>query len=193
MSRLPAPQHQIHDQAAAKGPIVNPALAVILRSEVTASVPAMRLSNSAPYSYRAAGTVPPFDDSGPIVFMDGDCALCSGAARMIARLDRRGAFRICPVQSGLGEAVLRHYGLDPKNPDSWLYLVDGNAYASLDAVIQAGIRLGGAAQLVRGLAILPKPVRDWLYRRIARNRYAIFGRAQMCAIPDPALRLRLLS
>ncbi len=152
----------------------------------------MRTIDQKCYSYREDSSVPRFDDRGPIVFMDGECALCSGAARLIAKLDKRGEFRICPIQTDLGQAVIRHYGLDSGNPESWLYLADGNAFASLDAVIAAGARLGGPGQLLRVLAILPRPVRNWLYRRIARNRYAIFGRAQMCAIPDPALKQRLL-
>jgi len=153
----------------------------------------MRLIDREAYSYRAETSVPHFDDGGPVVFMDGECALCSATARMIARLDRRGEFRICPIQSELGSAILQHYGLDPGNPDSWVYLADGKAYASLDAVVAAGTRLGGLAQLVRTFLILPRPARDWLYRRIARNRYAVFGRKQMCAIPDAALRRRLLT
>jgi predicted DCC family thiol-disulfide oxidoreductase YuxK len=153
----------------------------------------MTLIERAPYSYRAEAFVPPFDDSGPIVFMDGECALCSHTARLIARLDRREEFRICPVQSELGRAILQHYGLDAGNPGSWIYLADGKAFASLDAVIEAGTRLGGMARLTRAFLILPRPVRDWLYRRIALNRYAVFGRKQMCALPDPALRRRLLT
>jgi predicted DCC family thiol-disulfide oxidoreductase YuxK len=153
----------------------------------------MRLLNREAYSYRADSAVPSFEDKGPIVFMDGECALCSGVARAIAKLDRAEEFRICPIQSELGRAVLVHYGLDPENPDSWLYLEDGKAYASLDAIIRAGIRLGGLGQLLRAFMILPPSFQDWLYRRIARNRYSIFGREDMCAIPDPALRRRLLS
>ncbi len=144
------------------------------------------------YSYRADKAVPAFDDSGPIVFMDGDCALCSRTARAIARLDRAGEFRICPIQSPLGSAVLRHYGLDPENAESWLYLSDGRAYLSLEAVIEASKRLGGPARLLAVLRILPRPGRDWVYRRIAGNRYSVFGRANMCELPDPELRRRLL-
>jgi predicted DCC family thiol-disulfide oxidoreductase YuxK len=153
----------------------------------------MRLSECEAYSYRVDGAVPFFDDRGPIVFMDGDCALCTGAARAIAKLDSAGEFRICPVQSKLGQAVLRHYGLDPMSPDSWLYLEEGRAYASLDAVIRAGRRLGGRGRCLGAFAILPRSAQDWLYRRIARNRYSMFGRANMCTIPDPALFRRLLS
>ncbi len=153
----------------------------------------MRLPDREAYSYRADSTVPPFDDKGPVVFMDGDCVLCSATARTIVRLDKAGEFRICPIQSEIGRAVLSHYGLDANNPDSWLYLVDGKAYASLDGAIRAGIRLGGVGQALRVLMILPRPIQDWLYRRIARNRYSLFGREEMCAIPDPALKKRLLS
>jgi predicted DCC family thiol-disulfide oxidoreductase YuxK len=153
----------------------------------------MRPISPKAYSYREDSGVPSFDDRGPIVFMDGECALCTGAARVIARLDKRGEFRICPTQSNLGQAVLQHYGLDYGNPESWLYLADGNAFASLDAVIETGARLGGFGKLLLAFMVLPRPVRDWLYRRIARNRYAIFGRTQMCAVPDAALKQRLLT
>jgi predicted DCC family thiol-disulfide oxidoreductase YuxK len=153
----------------------------------------MRAISPKAYSYREDSGVASFDDRGPIVFMDGECTLYTGAARVIARLDKRGEFRICPIQSDLGQAILRHYGLDDGNPDSWIYLADGNAFASLDAVIEAGTRLGGLGRLLLALMALPRPVRDRLYRWIARNRYAIFGRTQMCAMPDAALKRRLLT
>lgn len=145
-----------------------------------------------PYSYRSDPAVPDFDDSGPIVFMDGACALCTRAARTIARLDRRDEFRICPTQSALGRAVLGHYGLDADDPDSWLYICDGRAFTSMDAVIAVGRRLGGWGRLMDVFVVLPRPARDWLYRRIARNRYSLFGTADMCALPDPKLRSRLI-
>lgn len=144
------------------------------------------------HSYREDPQVPDFDDSTPIVFMDGDCALCTAGARLIARFDRAGAFRICPVQSPLGQAMMRHYGYDPDDPDSWLYLEDGRAYASLDAMIRAGRRIGGPGWLLQPFRLLPRRLQDWLYLRLARNRYAMFGRTDMCAVPDPKLRARLM-
>lgn len=146
----------------------------------------------APYSYRTDSSVPAFDDSTPVAVMDGDCAICSWGARMIHRLDRTGTTRICPVQTPLGGALLRHYGLDPKDPASWLFLDEGQAHKDFDAVIHAGRRFGGLARLTQTLRLLPRPIRDWLYRRLARNRYALFGRADICALPDPAFQRRLL-
>ncbi len=136
--------------------------------------------------------MPVFDDSGPIVFMDGECALCSAGARAIARLDRRGEFRICPIQSSLGRAVLAHHGLDTEDAETWLYLADGRAYGGIDAMIRVGERLGGLGRIMTAARLLPRDAQDWLYRRIARSRYRIFGRAEMCALPDPELRRRLM-
>ena len=151
-----------------------------------------RLTAREAYSYRRDPTVPDFPDDGPVTFMDGDCALCTWGARIIGKLDRKAEFRICPTQSPLGRAVLAHYGLDPADPESWLYLTEGRAYTSLDAIIRVARRLGGVGRLLGVLTVLPRPVQDWLYRRIARNRYQILGRTDMCALPDPELRRRLL-
>jgi predicted DCC family thiol-disulfide oxidoreductase YuxK len=153
----------------------------------------MKLSAREAYSYRQDRAVPPFEDAGPVVFMDGDCALCTRGAQLIARLDHAGEFRICPIQTVLGKSILRHYGIAPDDPESWLYLVDGRAYTSLDAIVRAGARMGGWGRFVSPFGLLPRAVQDWLYRRMARNRYALFGRTDMCAVPDPRLRKRLMS
>lgn len=147
---------------------------------------------SAPFSYRKDPTVPAFDDSAPVAVMDAECAVCSWGARMIHRLDRNGRVRICPVQSPLGAALLRHYELRPEDPTSWLFLENGMPHVDFEAVLHAGQRFGGLGRLTAILRICPKPLRNWLYQRLARNRYAIFGRADLCALPDPAFQKRLL-
>ena len=144
------------------------------------------------YSYRDDPAVPAFEDAGPVAVMDGDCALCSRGARMIAQLDRDGAFRICPVQSSTGTALARHYGLEPGDPETWLFIDQGQAWSGMDAIIRIGKRLGGAGRLAGMMLILPRGSREWVYRRIAHNRYR-FGRTDMCATPDPELRRRLLA
>ncbi|WP_208349340.1 thiol-disulfide oxidoreductase DCC family protein [Pseudaestuariivita rosea] len=145
-----------------------------------------------PYSYRADPKVPDFDDSQPIAFMDSNCALCTFGARAIHFMDKSGDIRICPVQTSFGQAVLSHYGFQMDDPESWLFLEDGQAHTGFDAMIHVGLRSGGWGRLLAALKILPRPLRDWLYIRIARNRYSVFGRKDMCAVPDPGLRARLM-
>jgi len=144
------------------------------------------------FSYRDDPSVPAFDDSGPVAVMDGNCALCSWGGRMIHRLDRSGTVRICAIQSPVGAALLRHYGLVADDPATWLFIDAGEAHQDFEAVLHAANRFGGAARLLQVLRLLPKPARNWLYRRVARNRYALFGRADLCGLPDPGLQRRLL-
>lgn len=132
------------------------------------------------------------EDQGPIAVMDATCALCSFGARMIHRLDRTGLVRICPVQSDLGQRLLAVHGISGVDPESWLFLAEGHARTDFDAMAEVGVRAGGWGRLLGVLRLIPKPLRDWLYRRVARNRYAIFGRGDICAIPDPAFRARLI-
>lgn len=145
-----------------------------------------------PFSYRDDLNVPQFDDSVAVAVMDAECALCSWGAQMLHRLDRTGTVRICPVQTPLGAALLQHYGLQPDDPTSWIFLHDGHPHVDFEAVLHAGQHFGGFGMIVNGLRLFPKPARNWLYQRVARNRYAIFGRHDMCALPDPAFQKRLL-
>lgn len=124
--------------------------------------------------------------------MDGDCALCSWGARTIARLDSKETFRICPLQSPTGTALALHYGLEPGDAETWLFLKKGVAASGMEAIILIGERLGGVGRLATALRILPRGAREWLYRRIARNRHR-FGHSDMCATPDAGLRRRLMT
>jgi len=148
--------------------------------------------NREPHSYQSDPDVPPFDDSRPVVFMDGECALCTTGARLLSRLDKRDEFRICPSQNRLGHAVLTHFGLDPRDPDTWLYVIDGRAYSSLDAMVRVGWRVGGLGRAMIVFRLVPRFLQDWMYRRLARNRYRLFGRTDMCGMPDEKLRRRLI-
>ena len=144
------------------------------------------------YSYRHDHLVPKFCDNGPRTVMDAHCSLCSAGARWISRNDHECAFRIIPMQSALGISLLEHYGLDPDDPASWLFIEDGRAYESLDAVIRVAMRLGGLWHGARVLGLLPKPAQNFVYRMVAQNRYRIAGKTDLCTTQDPEIKKRLL-
>ena len=60
-------------------------------------------------SYQSDGAVPPFDDSRILLVMDGECALCSGAARRGGLPDgtRRIKFALPPSARPLGRPYWR--------------------------------------------------------------------------------------
>ena len=150
------------------------------------------LSTYKSYSYKQDHNVPPLADDIHLLIMDGDCALCSRGARMISAMDKKELFKITPVKTALGTAILEHCGLSPDDPQSWLYIANGRAYSSLDAIIRVGQQCGGIGHTLTIFRILPKVIQEWLYQRIARNRYKLFGRTDMCALPDKKLQNRLL-
>lgn len=151
-----------------------------------------RLAAAALYSYRSDPAVPAFPDDKALVVFDGVCVLCSGFAKFILKRDTGFAFRLVTAQSLLGQALYRHYGLDADAFESNLVLADGRAYAKLDSVAAVGSRLGGPWRALALARLIPHAFGDWLYDRIARNRYRLFGRTDACMVPEPRWRERFL-
>jgi predicted DCC family thiol-disulfide oxidoreductase YuxK len=40
--------------------------------------------------------------------------------------------------------------------------------------------------------IIPRPVRDLIYKLIAKNRYKLFGRYNQCPVPDEQIKHRFI-
>lgn len=147
--------------------------------------------SAAVYSFQHDPEVPEFDPPDYFTVMDARCGLCAKGALWIARNDSDARFRIVPMQSELGSALLRHYGMSPEDPLSWLYVCKGRAYTSLDAIIRVGRELGGIWKALVVLRILPRRLQDALYGAVARNRYRVMGRRSFCDIPVPELEARI--
>ena len=146
----------------------------------------------APYSYRTDPAVPAFPDDKALIVFDGVCVLCSGLARFVLKRDRDFVFRLTTAQSPVGQALFRHYGLDTETLATNLVLIDGTPYGKLDTVAAVGSRLGGGWRLLSMLRLIPRPVGDWLYDGIARNRYRLFGRYSRCPVTEPRWRERFI-
>jgi len=135
---------------------------------------------------------PSFDARQPLIVFDGVCVLCSGFVRMVVRLDRQNHFRFATAQSTFGEALFRKHGLRTDSYETNLVLIDGVAFTRLDSFVAVMSELGWPWRAAKALLLLPRPLRDWLYNRIAENRYALFGRKDSCDIPSAELRERLI-
>ena len=145
-----------------------------------------------PFSYKEDKSVPTFPDTAVFTVMDAQCGLCAKGATWIAQNDLKQEFTIIPLQSALGNALIAHYGMNPDDPASWLYVEDGRAFCSLNAFIRAGHRLGGKWKLLSLLDILPTSLQDRLYRFFAVNRLRFFGSADLCELPHSEVQKRLL-
>lgn len=134
----------------------------------------------------------PVDASQPLIVFDGVCVLCSGFVRTVVRLDRKNRFRFATAQSPFGEALFHKYGLRTDSYETNLVLVGGAPFMRLDSFIAVMAELGWPWRAAKALLLLPPPLRDWLYERIAKNRYAIFGRKDSCEIPSAVTRERVI-
>jgi predicted DCC family thiol-disulfide oxidoreductase YuxK len=128
----------------------------------------------------------------PLIVFDGVCVLCSGFARLVTRLDRRDRFRFATAQSPLGETLFQHFGLPTDIYETNLVLIDGVGHTRMESLVAVMRELGWPWRAASVLLILPPALRGWLYDRIAKNRYALFGKRDTCDIPSPALRSRLI-
>jgi predicted DCC family thiol-disulfide oxidoreductase YuxK len=142
-------------------------------------------SSREPYSYRSDPRVPPFPDDRPIIIFDGLCVLCSGFAQFVLRRDRRRRFRLLPAQSPLGQALYRHYGLDPSDYETNILIEGGIAWFKSEGSIRMAEGLGFPWSLAAIFRVLPLRLRDALYGAVARNRLRWFGTRSACFRPDP--------
>jgi predicted DCC family thiol-disulfide oxidoreductase YuxK len=141
-------------------------------------------------SYRHDPNIPPFDESRPVFLFDGICVLCSTGVSFLMRHDRRAKIALASAQSNLGRALYAHYDL--RIDASYLLIADGRAYAKTDGFIRVGKELGGVWRSAELMRIIPRRVRDWLYDKLAANRYRLFGKSEYCALLTPAQRGRLI-
>ncbi|HVZ03057.1 MAG TPA: thiol-disulfide oxidoreductase DCC family protein [Dongiaceae bacterium] len=128
----------------------------------------------------------------PVIVFDGVCHLCTGFAKFVIRHDPDGRFLFLAAQSARGEALYRRLGYKTDDWDSNLLVLEGRVHTELDAAIEITRRFGGFWRLTPILYVLPRPLRDWLYNRIARNRYDWFGKREVCFMPTPELMSRFL-
>jgi predicted DCC family thiol-disulfide oxidoreductase YuxK len=127
-----------------------------------------------------------------LILFDGVCVFCSRWVRFVIEHDPERRFTFTPIQSERGRVLAARFGIDPEAPQTNAVIWNGKAWFKSDAALT----VLGALPRTRPLAILkglPRPLRDPVYDRIARNRYRIFGRMEACMVPAAADRARFLS
>ena len=97
------------------------------------------------------------------------------------------------AQSALGGALYRHYDLDDDDFETFVLLHRGTAYFRSDAALRLLSLLGLPWSLASVFRVVPRPVRDFIYNTVARNRYRLFGRRDTCYMPPPEDAGRFLS
>jgi len=127
-----------------------------------------------------------------LVLFDGVCNLCTHSVRFILEHEKGPLFRFATVQSPVGSRLMRELGLNPDDAETFVLIADGRAYLRSDAAIRIARDLRGAWRWLGVVKIVPRPLRDWIYDLVARNRYRWFGRTDECMVPTAEIRARFI-
>jgi predicted DCC family thiol-disulfide oxidoreductase YuxK len=130
----------------------------------------------------------PDDD---VILYDGVCVFCSRWIRLVAARDVDRRFRFTAIQSDYGRRLAQAFGIDPADPDTNAVVHGGVVLFKSDAALTV-LSLLPRWQWVRALRALPKPWRDAAYNLVARNRYRIFGKYEVCFLGDAGFRDRVM-
>ena len=127
-----------------------------------------------------------------VIVFDGECLLCSRTAQFVLKHDRRRRFRLTTAQGESGQGLYRALGLRADAFETMLVVRDGRAFTESDAALAIASGLGWPWRAVSAARIVPRPLRDAVYRLVARNRYRWFGRRDACWAPTPEVADRII-
>lgn len=124
-----------------------------------------------------------------IILFDGVCRFCDASVQFIIKRDR-GQFHFASLQSDVGQQLRAQYHL--QDVDSVVLIENGNAYTQSAAALHITKQLSGLWKLFYLAIVVPRPLRDAVYALVARNRYRLFGKKDVCSIPTAADRSRFI-
>lgn len=132
----------------------------------------------------------------PVLLYDGVCGVCNSAVRTILRFDPDGTLRFAALDSDFARAIFdRHPAI--AGVDSVVFVDEPGHPAERVAVRSAAALrvvdyLGGPWNALKVARVIPAPLRDWLYDKIADVRYRVFGKYETCPLPSPEVRARFV-
>ena len=128
----------------------------------------------------------------PILLFDGHCNLCNAWVQFIVKRDSAGTIRFASLQSGAGRRLLEEHKIDENYIESLVFFEEERFSVSSTAALRTLSYLDSWQKHLIFLTVVPRSLRDLVYRFIARNRYKWFGRREQCMIPTPELKERFL-
>jgi predicted DCC family thiol-disulfide oxidoreductase YuxK len=126
-----------------------------------------------------------------IVLFDGECNFCDSSVQFIIKRDPNGFFQFAALHSEVGEELKKKHHI-PYQQDSIIVIENNKVYNSSDAALFICKHLNGMWKCLYIVKLIPKSLRNSVYKIIAKNRYDWFGKKDFCVIPSPEIRNRFL-
>lgn len=125
-----------------------------------------------------------------IILFDGDCHFCNQNIQFIIKRDPNVFFSFASLQSKVGKKLFSSHL--STHVDSLILIEQDQVYTKSTAALRISKRLNGIWKLFYILILVPKPIRDFFYDIIAKNRLNWFGQAKTCLIPNQVNKQRFL-
>lgn len=126
-----------------------------------------------------------------IILFDGDCQLCHSSVQFIIKRDPKIKFKFASLESNIGKDLLKRFHM-PVNVTSLILINKDKCYNKSSAALHICKSLKGIWKICYLFLIIPKPIRDYIYDIVAKNRYKWFSKRKSCPIPASKDRQRLL-
>jgi predicted DCC family thiol-disulfide oxidoreductase YuxK len=127
-----------------------------------------------------------------VIFYDGVCNLCNAAVQFVLKRDKKAVFTFCSLQSYRAKELLPAYFSESNEPSSIVLKENNHVYTESTAALRICKHLRGLWPVLYVFILVPRFVRDGVYRFIARNRYKWFGQSESCPSPKPEWQERFL-
>jgi predicted DCC family thiol-disulfide oxidoreductase YuxK len=139
----------------------------------------------------------------PVILFDGTCNFCDRVLHFVIDHERDRTLRFAALQSDAGRARLdavttaEHASLlagatGDGDPDSVVLIEGDRLYTHSTGALRIARHLRWPWRWAWAFLIVPRPIRDAVYRWFARHRYQWFGKTESCRVPTPDLRARFL-
>jgi predicted DCC family thiol-disulfide oxidoreductase YuxK len=110
-----------------------------------------------------------------LILYDPLCNLCTGVVQYLLKHDRKQLFFYGSLFSKQGKQVKKKLSW-AQQKNTIIYLEDDRVFTQSDAAIRILSLLPGLHRLFVVLRVFPKPLRDGVYKIIAKYRYRWFGK-----------------
>ncbi len=126
-------------------------------------------------------------DKKIIVLFDGVCNLCNGFVNFIIKQDKKARIKFVTLQSDIAKDILKVHQINHFELNSVIVLIDDKIYTKSSAALMILNELGGVWKIFFAFYIIPKFIRDFFYNIVAKYRYILFGKKEICIIPSQEL------
>ncbi len=126
-----------------------------------------------------------------VVFYDGVCNLCNFTVQFVLKRDKKGNYLFAQIGGENYKKLIKKHP-DSLGVDSILFYQDNILYSKSSAALKILIGLNGVWRSLSVFWLIPLPIRDFIYDRIASNRYKIFGKTDSCMLPNSNMLNRLI-